>query len=230
MLLGNGIRQLIYSVHMPGSEISWEQLAQQCAEFNSDDPIFDAAVIQAERIQGFEKHRKEIERRLQEITQGTRFEGWVALYQPAAPGEQHIKPIITRELALPYRDRCTELVSDALIYASQKLGLHPEWREGASRKLAYDIQQPMSCCRAKTGAALQALFSYQREFSVQVYPLWHSEHGNLSKLEGMPLQQKLQYGLTAEEAVGDWLGPMLPGLREELGSDDYDLGIDPDFL
>jgi len=212
-----------------GPAIDWEELAILCAKFNSEDNVFDSADIQKSRQKEFQNHREVVEARLNQIAENGRFEGWLALYQPALPGVQRVQPIITREEAAPHRERCEELIALAMDYAQQEMEMHAHWNEALSRKLAYEVTHPDVWEKVKVGTALQALLKCQREFLVEVMPNWYIQHGgDMRTHHGLSFEQMLQAGRTAPEAADDWLGPNLGGLLDDLDGG-YDLGIDPQF-
>ncbi len=213
-----------------GPEIHWHELSILCSRYNSEDDFFDSSDIQTVRQREFGRLRQVIEGRLHRITPQGRFEGWLALYQPASPGVQHVRPVISREEAEPHREHCEELVRSALDFASREIGVNADWKEALSRKLAYKISNPNSWERAKVGTTLLALLKYQREFLVEVFPDWYIQGRGDDRIHmGLTTtEQILQAGRTAPEAVDDWLGPNFGGLLDGIDGR-YDLGIDPQF-
>jgi|SRR3989344_4472382 len=209
-----------------GNNPTWQQLSTICVAYNDTDEVFDQEDVRRERQNEFPRLQRLIQARLDRITSQGRFEGWLALYQPALPGVQRVEPVIDREQAAPHRDHCEELLVPAMNFANDKLGLGIDWEEALSRKLAYKIGHPKSWDKLQVGTVLQALLQYQREYLVAVIPDWYIQHGgDLRSHKGLTIGQMFQVGRTAPEAADDWLGPNWEGLPDKR----HNLGIDPEF-
>ena len=206
-----------------GPALDWPELTDLCARFNTADDIFDQEDVIRSRIASMDQKRERIQRLLDAMR--GRFEGWIALYQPALPGVRKVEPMISREAAEPYRDAATRCIEEALTYAWDQLGLRTDWQEAAARKLSYDVEHPRLWDQTKAGTALQALLSCQRQFLVDVIPRWSISvgRGDMRKTEGISQLQTLQIGRTGGEILDDLGGGRL---RRDEG---YDLGIDEDF-
>ncbi len=200
---------------------SFTRLADTCVHYKSDeDEVFGAEDIEQERLKEFPAILVAISDRLKAIASNARFEGWIALYKP-----HDIGPVLSREVAAPFRDQCDELIGDALRYAEEELEMQLCWKEASGQKLAYDITQPEQWKKLLVGAALQSLLSYQRHFVVEVIPKWEID----GRLCGLTDEQALQYGWYIEDAMRDVGGGFLLGDNPD-DSGGYDLGIDEQFL
>lgn len=215
-------KKYVYSAS-PMDPRDWMQLRRVCAEYNSDDDVFDKADIIHDREQSFIDHLNAIDDSLRGITSNGIFKGWIALYQPAKPGIRRVERVITREAAAPYTEECEKLCRDGVAYFASQLHATISVDESPSRKIAYDISHPEHLPRLEIGAGLRAILNYQRKFLVEVLPRWYTNEGDLERAGGLDLGQTLQSGLGREDILEDI------GAPPDFGKEGYDLGIDPQF-